>query len=388
MRVGVDATSWLNRRGYGRFARNALPRLVALDASRTYVFYIDAESAAEARLPEAAEERRIRLAERPERAASAGSNRAPRDLARLVRAARADSLDAFLFPSVYTYFPVVGVPTVVGVHDVIVSELPHLTLASRRARLLWRLKESIAIRRAARLFTVSEASRAALARRLGIGLDEIAVVPEAPDPCFRPRAEDDVEDVLRRHGLARGDFVVYAAGVSPHKNLETLLEALALLRGDGGGLRLVLAGDLEGDSFLSAAASVREHVGRLGLEEQVLLPGFVPDEELACLYSACAAAVVPSLAEGFGLPAVEAAACGAPVVLSDLPAHRETLGGAALFFPPRDVHALAERLREVTREDLRPTAGAEGQAAVAGLSWDLAAVRLRAVLDDVKMDLP
>src|SRR5205085_3000378 len=303
-----------------------LPRVVALDASRTYVFYIDAESAPEARLPEAAEERRIRLAERPERAASAGSNRSPRDLARLVRAVRADSLDAFLFPSVYTYFPVVGVPTVVGVHDVIVSELPHLTLASRRARLLWRLKESVAIRRAARLFTVSEASRAALARRLGIGLDEIAVVPEAPDPCFRPRPEDEVEEVLRRHGLARGEFVVYAAGVSPHKNLETLLEALALLRGDGGGLRIVLAGDLEGDSFLSAAASVREHVGRLGLEEQVLLPGFIPDEELACLYGACAAAVVPSLAEGFGLPAVEAAACGAPVVLSDLPAHRETLG--------------------------------------------------------------
>jgi glycosyltransferase involved in cell wall biosynthesis len=385
VRVGVDATSWINRRGYGRFARNALSRLVALDPSTSYVFYIDAASAPEAHLPDGAEERRVTLRERPDRAASAGSNRSVRDLARLVRAARADALDAFLFPSVYTYYPVVGVPTVVGVHDVTVSELPHLTLPSRHALFLWKLKERVALRRATRLFTVSQASRLALSQRLRVAPNEIAIVPEAPDPCFRPRGDDETADALRRYGLVAGEFLVYAAGVSPHKSLDTLLEALALLHAEDRSPQLVLAGDLENDSFLSAATEIRERIGALGLESQVRLPGFVPDDDLARLYSACAAAVVPSLAEGFGLPAVEAAACGAPAVLSDLPAHRETLDGAALFFPPKDVAALAERLREVLREDLRPSFGARGRGAVAGLSWDLAAERLRALLAEVSM---
>jgi len=379
VRVGVDATSWVNRRGYGRFARNALSRLVALDTANEYLFYIDAASAPEAGLPEGGHERIVELRERPERAAAAGSNRSPGDLLRLVRAVRRDSLDAFVFPSLYTYYPVVGVPTVVGVHDTIVSQFPHLTLSSWRTLALWRLKEGLAIRRAARIFTVSQASRDALARRFRLDADEIAVVPEAPAPPFHPRPEGEAAPVLARYGLAPGRFFVYAAGVSPHKNLETLLDALALLR-DESGCRLVLAGDLERDSFLSAAGAVREQVGRLGLEEHVVLPGFVTDDELACLYSACAAAVVPSLAEGFGLPAVEAAACGAAAVLSDLPAHRETLGDAALFFPPRDAVALAAHLRETLNDDVRGTVGARCRAAVAGLSWDLAAQKLREVV--------
>ena len=385
MLIGVDATSWVNRRGYGRFARNVLSRLVSLDTGNEYVFYIDAESAPEAGLPEGVLERRVSLGERPAHAAAAGSNRSPRDLLRLVRAARRDSLDAFVFPSVYTYYPVVGVPTVVGVHDVIVSQFPHLTLPSRRTLALWRLKERLAIRRAARVFTVSEASREALARRFRLDPDAIAVVPEAPAAPFRPRPEEEAASVLARHALTPGRFFVYAAGVSPHKNLETLLDALALLRDEGDCPPLVLAGDLERDSFLSAAGAVREQIGRLGLEQQVLLPGYVADDDLACLYSACAAAVVTSLAEGFGLPAVEAAACGAPAVLSDLPAHRETLGGAALLFAPRDVEALAARLREARSGALRATVGARCRTAVAALSWDVAAERLRDVVAGVTM---
>ena len=385
MRIGVDATSWVNRRGYGRFARNALPRLVELDAGNEYVFYIDADSAPEAGLPEGGCERRVTLGERPARAAAAGSNRSPRDLLRLVRAARRDALDAFVFPSVYTYYPVVGVPTVVGVHDVIVSQFPDLTLPSRRALALWRLKESLAIRRAVRVFTVSQASRDALAGRFGLDPEKIAVVPEAPAAPFHPRPDAETGPVLERHGLVPGQFFVYAAGVSPHKSLETLLDALARLRTEGDCPPLVLAGDLERDSFLSAAGEVREQIGRLGLEEHVRLAGFVPDDELAFLYSTCAAAVVTSLAEGFGLPAVEAAACGAPAILSDLPAHRETLGDAALFFAPRDVEALSARLREARTGDLRETVGARCRDAVAGLSWDLAAERLRTVVADATM---
>jgi alpha-1,3-rhamnosyl/mannosyltransferase len=354
MRIGVDATSWNNRRGYGRFARNAVGRLVALDSETEYVLY-----AGEPVDP-------------PERAAvrEVAPGRGLRALARLSAAASRERLDAFLFPSAYTYFPVFGVPTVVGVHDTIAKRHPELTLPRRRDRAAWRLKERIAVRRAAAVFTVSEAARAELAHELG---REVAVVTEAPDPVFEPRPTEAVERALDELGLDSGErLVVYAAGLSPHKNVETLLEAFAALQANGS--RLVLAGALDDETFASAAGSIRERMGRLGLGERVVLPGYVSDEQLACLYTAAAAAVVPSLAEGFGLPAVEAAACGAPVVLSELPAHRETLGDAALYFPPRDTAALRDALERALSE---PELGDRARAAVVNLSWDAAAAQLR-----------
>ena len=130
MRVGVDATSWVNRRGYGRFARNALTRLVELDGETTYVFVLD--SATEAELP--GERLTVKLSRPPAEAASADSYRPPADLLRLGAAVTRARFDAFLFPSVYTYFPSVGAPSVVGVHDLIADDFPELTLPSRRAR--------------------------------------------------------------------------------------------------------------------------------------------------------------------------------------------------------------------------------------------------------------
>ena len=148
MRVGVDATSWANRRGFGRFARNAVGRLVELDQETEYVFFIDEQSADGATLPAGARERRVRLKASPSEAAAAGSSRPLLDLFRLSRAVRADKLDAFLFPSVYTYFPVLGTPTVVGLHDTIVESLPELTVPiSARA---WRCPAEALRRRPAR----------------------------------------------------------------------------------------------------------------------------------------------------------------------------------------------------------------------------------------------
>ncbi len=109
-------------------------------------------------------------------------------------------------------------------------------------------------------------------------------------------------------------------------------------------------------------------------------PGTSSDETLAALYSGAAAVVIPSLAEGFGLPAVEAAACGAPLVLSDLPAHHETMNGSALYFEPTDREALVRRLREILAEprDL----GERARQAVRHLTWDAAAERLHELLSD------
>jgi glycosyltransferase involved in cell wall biosynthesis len=385
VKVGVDATSWANRRGFGRFARNAVRRLVELDPETTYVLYVDGDTAAQWELPAGATKRQVALRRASSEAASAESNRGVGDILRLTRAVGADRPAAFLFPSLYTYFPVFRVPTVVGLHDTTAVEFPELTLRSFRARTLWRAKQRLALSNAARLFTVSEASRAGLAARLGLAPERLPVVPEAPDPVFHPRSPQEWAPELEGLGLAPGERpFVYAGGISPHKNIETLLAAYAELRGrEQAAPRLVIVGDLETEVYVSAASSVRAAVGRLGLEDAVLLPGFVSDEALGSLYSAATALVIPSLGEGFGLPAVEAAACGAPTILSDLPAHRESLGDAALYFPPTDVRALTEALGRVANDDgLRAEMSERGRQAASRMSWDDAARKLRELIGE------
>ena len=355
-RIGVDATSWENRRGFGRFARNVLTRLVELDRETTYVFV------GEGSFPRGVEARRVRSA-----APSAGATRPLRELVSLARAGSDRSLGAFLFPSVYSWFPVVGPRVVLGVHDTTALDHAGLTLPGRLDRLAWALKHRVALRQAARVFTVSESARAELAGRLGLAPDRVAVVPEAPDPVFRPRAG------------GAGDYLLYAAGLSPHKNVETLLAAYA---GLADAPRLVLVGG--DDPYLSSRASVERRIAELGLGGRVELAGYVEDERLAELYSGALAVVCPSLAEGFGLPPVEAAACGAAVVLSDIPAHRESLGDDALYFPPRDAEALRAQLEAVLGDgDLRRRLGERARARVSRLSWDAGAEVLRSLLAEV-----
>lgn len=380
MRVGVDATSWTNRRGYGRFARNVVTRLIELDPETEFMLCVDGETAEDGSLPPGASVLRVHQSRRPADAASNGSSRKAGDLLRLTRAVRRDSPDVFVFPSVYTYFPVLGIPTVVGIHDAITEQLPHLTVPGLRARTLWRAKQRLALRGATRIFTVSEASRSALAFHLGLDSQRVTIVPEAPDPIFYPRPIREIEPELRRIGVDPGEpFVLYAGGISPHKSVETLVAAIAELGDEGP--RLVLVGDLETETYVSAAGAVRAAIAEHGIGDRVVLPGYVSDETLACLYGAATVVVNSSLAEGFGLPAVEAAACGAPLVLSDIPAHRETLDGAASYFPTGDAAALASQLeRLLGDEELRVRLAERAQQAVERFSWDAAADRLRALI--------
>ena len=177
MRVGVDATSWANRRGYGRFARNVVGRLVA--GEDEYVLFTDDRTAREEELPKGAIIRSVTLGRPP----GVDSPRSLRDLARVSRAASRERLDVFLFPSVYTWFPVRGAPTVVGIHDVIAEQYPELTLPTHGARARWRLKRRLAVKQAARIFTVSKTSRMLLAADLGVPEASLAVVPERRIPC-------------------------------------------------------------------------------------------------------------------------------------------------------------------------------------------------------------
>jgi glycosyltransferase involved in cell wall biosynthesis len=358
MRVGIDATGWADRRGIGRFTRNAVSSLVELDGQNDYVLYVGSEGMLRNGLPAGAEKRLL----------TAGQ------LVRLGADVSRDRLDAFLFPSVAGYFPVASVPSLVGVHDV---------PSQRPSKLVRSLKARLAVRHAARVFTVSVSSRASVASRFGIPTSRLSVVPQAADPIFHPRT-DGVRGVVERLELVPGRFIVYAAGLGPHKDVETLLRAHAgLCRRGGAAPILVLAGDLD-ERDQAAAESIRHLIGELGTGSNVLLPGFVPDEELADLYSACGAVAIPSLAESFGLPAVEAAACGAALVLSELPVHRENLDGAAMFFKPGDVEGLEHQLAVVLgNPEMRRGLESDALARARKLTWTASAQRLRTLVTEM-----
>lgn len=383
MRFGVDATGWLNRRGFGRFTRNAVTRLVEHDASSEYVLITDVATSEQAAFPGRASLRIVPSRRAIADAAAAGSGRGLRDLLRLSRVATGEHFDAFLFPSLHTWFPVRRTATVVGVHDTIADDLPELALPGRLDRARWRVKQGLAIRRARRVFAVSHASRDAIATRLGVSGDTLWVVPEAPDPVFAPRTSAEVAAARADVG-APERFILYVGGISPHKNVTGLVDAYARLvsrRVDAPAL--VLAGALEDEVYASAAQGVRERIGAAGLDGRVLLPGFVSDETLARLYSGATLVVNPSLAEGFGLPAVEAAACGAPLLLTDLPAHRESMGDAAFYVPPGDGDALATELERLLDEPrLLESSGERARARVAPLTWDRAAETLARLLEE------
>jgi alpha-1,3-rhamnosyl/mannosyltransferase len=382
LRVGIDATAWANSRGDGRLVRNAVHSLLALYPEVEWRLYTDAAAAAHVELPDGVSVRTVGHSRRPTEALGETSSRRPMDLMRLTLAPRSRDLDVFLSPSVYSYFPVLGVPSVVGLHDAHAVTHSSLVLPAWRDRWRWRIKQALAVRRCARLFTVSQASRRSISEHLGIPPETIAIVPEAPDPAFFPQPPEAIDAALRELGLSRdAGYFVFAAGISPHKGLESLTEAYALLGPRAGRPPLVVVGSLDGP-YASASEAVRRAVADLG-PEAVRLPGFVSDRTLACLYSGATAAIVPSLSEGFGLPAVEAAACGAPLVLSDIGPHRETLGDAAIFFPPGDGRALCERLaRLLDTAEERRALGERARAAASRLSWDETARRLYGLLAD------
>ena len=185
MHIGVDATSWQNKRGYGRHARALLSTLVSLDTVNRYTFVTDSPQAA-ADMPRQAERVLVSSSSPTALAAAANGHRSLADMWRVSRALSAPEYDLLLFPTIYSYVPVLSrAKKVVMIHDVIAETYPHLTFPCPTARLFWRAKVALGRKQADAIVTVSEFSRWALSRQFGLDAGQIFVVGEASDPVFR-----------------------------------------------------------------------------------------------------------------------------------------------------------------------------------------------------------
>jgi glycosyltransferase involved in cell wall biosynthesis len=381
MRIGIDGSCLTNRRGFGRFARQTLQALTEAQSAHEFVVFVDRPSAEVATVPDRLERRVVDVREAPSRAASSTGRRSVGDLFAMGRAVARSRLDLVFFPATYSFFPVWGVPrVVVTMHDTLALAHPELVFPTWQGRVAWAVKEHAAVRSADRILTVSETSRRDLLAWFKLPEDRISVVSEGADASFSPRAAGpDSNAALARYGVdPRSRFFLYVGGLSRHKNLLRLIEAFARSGVASDGLRMVLVGDL-GDVFHTHVPELRDAVARAGLGDSVVLTGFVPDDDLVFFYNRAIGLVQPSLMEGFGLPPVEALACGTPVLASDAGSLPEVVGEAGVFFDPTDVGAIAASMRALADDPARRerlAATALGRAA--RYSW---AASAKALLD-------
>jgi glycosyltransferase involved in cell wall biosynthesis len=375
VRIAIDACCWSNRRGFGRFTRELVTRMVAEHPRHEYTLVLDRVTAEQSRLPPDARLEVVATREQPTRAASSAGARSPVDLLRMARAAARVPADLFFFPAVYSYYPMLRrVPTVVTFHDAIAETHPRLIFPGPRARLFWRAKSWLAHRQADRIVTVSSDARTRIAAAWGRPEESIAVITEGPGAAFRPLHDRAAaRHVLEDYGLpAEKPLILYVGGISPHKNLDGLLHAFARLPDRPAHMAIV--GDHSGDSFLGCYPELLRLRARLGLDSSVTFTGFVPDEHLAVLYNAATVLALPSFDEGFGLPAVEAMACGLPVAASRSGSLAEIVGPAGVLFDPRDHAAMAAALRRVLDDPaLRADLSAQGMRRASQYTWSAAA---------------
>lgn len=352
MRIGIDGGCLANRRGFGRFARQTLRALAEAGGPHEFVVFVDRPSAGTVDVPDRFERTVVEVAEAPSRAASSTGRRSLADLFAMGRAVARARLDLIYFPATYSAFPVWGVKRViVTMHDTLALAHPELVFPSWKGRVAWSIKEHAAARRADRIWTVSESARRDLLAWFKLPGDRVRVISEAPAAVFTPVPPGpESDDALARYGVEPGTpFFLYVGGLSPHKNLARLIAGFAGSRLDRDGLRLVLVGDT-GDVFHTHVPELRAAVARAGLGETVVFTGFVPDADLVHFYNRAEALVQPSLMEGFGLPPVEAMACGTPVLASTAGSLPEVVGDAGLFFDPHDAGAIAAALRTIHDE--------------------------------------
>lgn len=277
------------------------------------------------------------------------------------------------------------VPTVVTIHDLIPLLLPAYR-GSLLVRTYTRLVAAAA-RKAEAIITVSKASKRDIVRHLHIPPERIHVTYEAAGEAFQP-VEDEAQLAAIRQKYALPErYLLYLGGFDQRKNLSTLLRAFSLLVNKqthrvlslSKEARLVIAGQLPGRDtprFPDPRRLVRE----LGVEERVTFTGWVPEEDKPALLSGATAFVFPSLYEGFGLPPLEAMACGTPVIASNRSSLPEVVGEGGVLVEPTDVEALAGAMEALLTDDaLRAELQQEALAQAAKFSWQQTALETLAV---------
>jgi glycosyltransferase involved in cell wall biosynthesis len=384
MRIGIDYTAALRQgAGIGRYTRCLVQALLELDLHNEYALLAaTAGLSGAARSQQGATESTSRSSfpDIPDRAnvRTIGLPVTDRTLAILWHRLRlplwvelaCGSLDVFHSPD-FTLPPVRRARTVLTVHDLSFMRVPESSHPRLRSYLLQAVPRSA--RRADIVLADSQWTRADVIELLGVDPRRVEVLYPAVERRFQRVQDVHWLDTVRTRYRLPAQFVLGVGTLQPRKNFHRLIEAYAKVSANlGGDVQLVIAG---GTGWLYE--DIFRKVKQLGLQEVVHFPGYVADEDLPALYTLAGMFAFPSLYEGFGLPALEAMACGTPVVASNASSLPEVVGDAALLVDPLDVDALAEAMvKAFTDADLRAEMTRRGLARAREFTWAQAARNL------------
>jgi glycosyltransferase involved in cell wall biosynthesis len=386
LNIGVDATCWQNNRGYGRHIRALLGALAQIDRQNRYTLFVDSPELIET-IPENFAVVPLSPSKPTSQAAAANGRRSLADMWRMSRAISAGRFDLVIYPTIYSYVPVLTrARKLVFIHDVIAETYPQLTLPSPAARLFWNLKVGLGRRQADALVTVSEYSRRRIVEHFRVAADRVFVVGEAGDPVFRRLDNAVLTRKLASLGIQAGKrTVLYVGGFSPHKNIDMVVRAFAACAAQPRfeDIQLVMVGEHRKEVFHSHYSSIASLVRELRLEERTIFTGYLADGDLAVLLNLATVLALPSMMEGFGLPAIEAAACGCPVIATVESPLPELLGDGGVFIPPQQSEMNRTLEMVLDSEPLRLRMREAGLRSTAKLTWAAAARQMLQVIGDV-----
>lgn len=355
MRIGIDARTVLSpKTGDRTYTLNLVRALARMDAENEYFLLLD-RAPPEGLLPDAPNFHHVVIPTFWGRWWT---------IAQVPLFARRAGLDVL---HVQYIAPLVcSARVVTAIHDVSFAVLPETF--PLKDRLLLNLFIPLSASSASKVITLSESSKRDLIERFGVASEKIAITPCGVDETMR-RVEDPqiISDVLQRYGITP-PFILSVGVLQPRKNLPRVMDAFALLRQRYPDLPhcLVIAGKAGW-----GVEPLKQRVQALRLESAVHFAGYIADEDLPALYSAADLFVYPSLYEGFGLPPLEAMACGTPAVTSNVSSLPEVVGDAALTVNPLDVEVIAGAMEQIlTDAHLRRTLTARGLERAREFTWE------------------
>jgi glycosyltransferase involved in cell wall biosynthesis len=358
-RVGIDARK-LTDFGIGSYVRNLLEAIARRPEARAYLFRVYVRGADLSAVPALPENFQVVQDDSPGYSVS--------ELTRFAWRLLRDRLDLF-HATHYVIPPLARARAVVTIHDIIHVLYPQF-LPNRAALVYARVMIRRALKRADRILTVSYNSKRDLVDYFGIPPARIEVVYNGVADRFRPEAAHaDRDRVAGKYGLPR-PYLLFLGGEKPHKNVRNVLRAFAEARREKAlPHALVLAGPMPKNR-----SRVEALISALDLDQRVVRPGVVPEEDLPGLFAGADAFIYPTLYEGFGLPVIEAMACGVPVLTSSTSALQEIAGGYAYLVDPMDVDAIAHGIVDLATDPKRRQEFAElGKRRARDFSWDRAA---------------
>ncbi|HRJ43709.1 MAG: glycosyltransferase family 4 protein [Caldilineaceae bacterium] len=375
MNVCIDLSPAVHgRAGLGRLAHELTAALLALESEHSFSAFYNAAATAQVVSPfDEMDQIPIRLADKPWRLDVLLAHLLRHSQEKLFTSA---ARPVELFHATDHLLPCLPqTPTVFTLGDL--TFLSHAQTHARLNRTFLRLMMPIFLRRASGIITISVSTQRDMEAQYGPLTTPSAVIYPGIHSRFRPVRDENLLAAIRARYQLPARFILYVGTIEPRKNLPVLIRAFH--QADLAGVKLVIGGK-KGWMYEETFAQVQA----LSLEDRVVFTGFIPDGDLPALFSLADLFVFPSQYEGFGLPVLEAMACGTPVITSNVSSLPEVAGDAALLIAPTDMVGLAEAMRyAMGNTGVRAEMAEKGIAQAAGFSWRRCALETVAFYEEI-----